>query len=130
MIDHNGTTIEYRSDGIVHISYSNKLIGLREVKEIYNATWDNSPWHAAPILATGGQFTNFEDDARKFLASEPVMEHCSAIAMVTQTLGDRIAANFYIKFNKPSKPTRFFSSESEAIQWLQSFETISKTPKA
>jgi len=33
-----------------------------------------------------------------------------------------LVANFFIKFNKPSVPTKLFKSEKKAIKWLNSFK--------
>ena len=121
-----GATIDYRNDGIIHITYEDKLLNLEEVSSIFKATRQNAIWEITPILATGGPFTNFEVDARAFIASEEVMKHCSAVAMVSKTLGEKILANFYIKFNNPSKPTKFFSNKEEALNWLKQFETVAK----
>lgn len=41
-------------------------------------------------------------------------------AFVLSTLPHRIMANFYVKFSKPHHPTKVFSNENEALNWLES----------
>lgn len=116
-----GAQIHFRKDGIIHIHYDDDLLTLDDVKNVFNITRQNSPWDVAPIYLTGGTFTNQEKDARKFNGSDEVMKHCSAIAFLSKTAGEKILANFFIKFMKPSKPSKFFNTEEEAITWLKGF---------
>jgi hypothetical protein len=44
-----------------------------------------------------------------------------ADAFVIDSLAQRILGNFYLKFNKPQFPTRFFNSKEEALIWLEAF---------
>lgn len=121
-----GATVHYRDDKIVHIVYDNKLFSKAEVESIFNFIREHNPWEVAPILATGSTFTNFEGDAMKFLTSEVVLQYCSAVAMVSKTLGEKIAANFYLNLSRPLRPTKVFTTEQDAITWLKQYETVLK----
>lgn len=116
-------TITYRSDGIIHVHYEDMLLSLAEIKTVFYTTRENSPWDIAPIYITGGTFTNQDADARAFSGSEEVMNHCSAIGFLSKTPAEKLLANFFIKFIKPSKPTRFFATEEAAIDWLKQYPT-------
>lgn len=121
-----GAAINYRDDGIIHIHYENVLLSLEDVKTIFYTCRENAPWDIAPIYITGGTFTNQDADARAFSGSDEVMKHSAAIAFLSKTIGEKMLANFFIKFMKPSKPTKFFGTEEEAIKWLLEFETVNK----
>lgn len=45
-----------------------------------------------------------------------------ADALVINNLAHKILANFYVKFNKPVKPTKIFESREKAIKWLLAIE--------
>ncbi len=120
-ISTKGAQIHFRPDGIIHVHYDDELLDLETVKNVFFVTRENSPWDIAPIYITGGTFTNQEKEARKFSGSEDVMRHCSAIAFLSKAAGEKLLANFFIKFMKPSKPTKFFNTEEEAINWLKGF---------
>ncbi|MBS1637474.1 MAG: hypothetical protein JST26_16280 [Bacteroidetes bacterium] len=47
--------------------------------------------------------------------------YSSADAFVISSIAQKILANFYLKINKPERPTRFFNVESEAREWLKQF---------
>lgn len=44
-----------------------------------------------------------------------------ADAFVIKSMAQKILANFYIKINKPERPTKFFNNKDEAINWLKPF---------
>lgn len=44
-----------------------------------------------------------------------------ADAFVIQSISQKILANFYLKIYRPERPTRFFTNEPEAMNWLKQF---------
>jgi hypothetical protein len=121
-----GATIHYRKDGILHIHYDDDYLTLEDSQRIFAFTREHAPWDIAPLYLTGGSFSNQDTASKKFNGSDEVMKHCSAVAFLSPTPGQKILANFFIKIIKPTSPTRFFSTEEEAIEWLKSFPTIPK----
>lgn len=119
-------TIIFRDDAILQIIYADKLLSKSEVESVFESQRAHSPWDISPILAMGKSFSNLDSEAREFLSSDMVLKHCSALAIIAQSLGEKMAANFFIKFSKPLKPTKFFSNEQEALEWLKQFETKAK----
>lgn len=113
--------ISYRKDGIIHIHYSDHFFNLNDTKALFNTIRENSPWDISPIYLSGGSFMNQDSESKKFNGSEEVIKHCSAIAMLVDSLGQKILANFFIKTIRPNTPTRFFTDEESAIKWLKEF---------
>lgn len=71
------------------------------------------------IMITAEEVTQFDNSARVFSASVEGSKYSIAEALVVKSLSQRLIANFYVKVNKPLKPSRVFNSEKEAIQWLK-----------
>ena len=126
VIQIGGTTVKYRADGILHIDYEEKIFNLEESKAIFYKIRENCPWEKSPLLITGSLFTNFEADAKEFYGSEEVTSCYNAIAFQVKSIGQKVAANFFIRFNKPKTPTKAFKSKSSAFRWLSKFETLEK----
>lgn len=61
---------------------------------------------------------NIEPEVRNYLVQPQRAERVRADAFVINNLPHRLLADFYLKFNRPDIPTRFFSSEAEARAWL------------
>jgi len=62
---------------------------------------------------------DIEPEVRNYLVQPQRAERVSADALVINNLPHRLLADFYLKFNRPDIPTRFFSSEEEAREWLK-----------
>ena len=121
IIESNCAKITYRIDGIIHIHYSAHSFNLKETKELFSTIRKNSPWDVSPFYITGDAFTSLDNESKKFNGSPEVIKHCSAIAIFSKSLGQKILANFYIKTIKPNTPTQFFTDEEKAIKWLMEF---------
>ena len=72
-------------------------------------------------LIESGIKTEVEDDMRYAAASKAENKYTIADAIIVKSLSQRIIANFYLRFNKPVKPTKIFSDREEAAFWLMSF---------
>lgn len=79
------------------------------------------------IMQNGEPLLVLADIRKLWLASKKARERAAqkdmtdlnvAMAIVTGSLTSRMLANFFIKFNRPSSPTRMFSSTEEALVWL------------
>lgn len=62
-----------------------------------------------------------EKDVREWGVTEEANKYTIASAVVCNSLAHRLLGNFFIKVQKPLRPTKMFSSEEEAIVWLKSF---------
>ena len=115
--------IKFLPEEIVHIHYlAGNNYTLDQNKAIFEKVTALTKLKKARILISGGDFVTHDAEATKYNASADVMERCSAVAMITQELADRLVANFFMKFYKPLAPVRFFSKQEDAIAWLQKFK--------
>lgn len=114
--------ILFRKDGIVEIVFDNQLLlDIDQCYEIMEAYKANLGDIKAPILHIIGKYMNATKEAREFGASAEGLKNSIAEAYVFDSLPHRIIANFYIKFNKPTVPTKFFKTKIEAEVWLKAF---------
>jgi len=73
----------------------------------------------APVLVDMRQMAALDKQARKVYATES--DFALAQAMLVDSAFTRISANLFIRVAHPIHPTRMFTSEDEAIQWLKGF---------
>jgi hypothetical protein len=121
----NLVQVTYRHDKIIHLHYLTDDMTLENSKEILKFTRSHSPWKLSPILLTGGDFMSQEKESREFNGSDEVIQYCSAIAFISDSLAKKILANFFISINKDKVPMKFFKTEEEAFKWLSQFKTVS-----
>lgn len=59
--------------------------------------------------------------ARDYMANEGNAGVAASAILVSSPMV-KMAANFYIKVNKPKNPTRMFTDRNEAVEWLKQFK--------
>lgn len=80
---------------------------------------------AATALADGKKYTVLFDATKQGTISMQAREEFAgsknriAAAIITNSLANKLISNFFIKFHKPATPTRIFSAENEALDWLR-----------
>jgi hypothetical protein len=70
------------------------------------------------VLTDASNFFSTTSELRQLLASKEFTDLRFATAIVTQSMANKIIGNFFIKVNKPASPTKLFSSEELALEWL------------
>lgn len=111
-----------RPDGIVEIRIDdNHVCTVAEAKILTRQLRKFGKGHPVPLLRIAGEHSQIEDGVREFAASAESQETILADAIVVRSLAQRILGNFYLKANKPVRPTQLFNSIEEAEEWLQSF---------
>lgn len=115
------TAYVYIEEGVLFVEMKEDAdVRLEHVKE--NLAARKKLQQGKPMLVVGdvSKAWQFSKDAREFIASREVTDLNHALAIVTGSISTRLAANFFIRFNKPGKPTRMFTSREKALSWLKS----------
>jgi hypothetical protein len=115
-------TISLRSDGILHSHTSGSLEfnvdSLKRFNIVIGKMLNHQP---APLLVTLDEYTIPPVETREFWAKKESCPYASADAYVTTNISHKFIGNFYLKFNKPGRPTKLFSNEADAVEWLKTF---------
>jgi hypothetical protein len=115
--------IKLREDGILHIDIKpNEIFTASDVREVVSAAGLIGGGEKFANLITVGQFTTPDKEAREMASSEEWCKYKLADAFVISSFAQVMVANFYIKYNKPCRPTKYFLSESEALVWLSTLK--------
>lgn len=83
-------------------------------------SWERSGGKKYRMLSIPDPGANISPDIRKTLADPERVNRVIADAMVVTNFPHRLLADFYIRFNKPSVPTKLFATEESARSWLNS----------
>ncbi len=111
--------VEMLENNIVRVKFNDSYsIGVDECREVNNAIGVVTNGTPARILMIPEYATQFDTGAREFSASDEGLQFTIADAMVITNLAHKILVSFYLKFDKPKKPTKAFNNESDAISWL------------
>lgn len=104
--------LEYKQavkvDGDLHIQVQ------RGIKQITKGT-------AYPILVLAHPRMDAGSKPRQDGTKNDQNKCSKAMAIVCHTLAQRLVGNFYINVQKPARPTKLFTSRSDAEKWLTQF---------
>ena len=114
----------YIEDGIVYMrSKKDADINLDATKLAIKARRTLQNNKPMPVLIDTSNVWQVSDEARAYSATKEVEELSIAMALLPgSSLATIMIANFFIKINKPSIPTKMFKNEGEAIEWLKKFK--------
>lgn len=118
-IDFNFGLVQLLDNTIIRIEmFDNVTIGVDECRLLNNAIGQLSDSKESLVLMVSSTGTHFTLESRTFSASEEGLKYTIADAMVVTNLAQKLLVSFYLKINKPPKPSKAFSTENEAIDWL------------
>ena len=96
----------------------NVIIAYKETKAIGDAIGLLSDYKEILLLIVADELAQFDRSANEYSASKEGTQYSIAEAIVIKNLAQKILANFYLSFNKPLKPTKLFTNEKDALDWL------------
>lgn len=114
--------IGFYSEDIVVLKFKNdQLVGISDAKEIDAALMgvigEEKKFFIVDALDLQSNMTM---DAQKFFSRDAPSAHkVSAMAILLNNLAIRLTANIFMKIHKPIYPTSTFSTQIEALNWLQ-----------
>ena len=115
-------TVKLREDGIIHLDIKDDIeVTEDDIREMNSAVGRIGAGKKYPNLITVGKYTSVSKEARDYAASEEANIYTLADAYVLHSFHQKILGNFFMKFNKPKAPVKFFNEEQEAITWLKQF---------
>jgi hypothetical protein len=74
-----------------------------------------------PLFVDTKTMRSLAREARQFYAGEEAAKVANAVALIVATPVSRVLGNFYLGISKPHLPSRLFSSEEEALNWLKGY---------
>jgi hypothetical protein len=115
-------SVSLRSDHLVQIvAEPGALITLPNVKAQIEAIGLLGNGKRFPVLILSGTDNSVPTEVMDFVAQKNSNPFAIAEGYLIGSISHKLLANFYLRFNKPARPTRFFTKEKEALQWLYSF---------
>jgi hypothetical protein len=110
-----------------YIALKNSTIDMDTLEKM---TKVGDSWNGTRLCANLIDIRNmiFIDSKTRTFAAEQYREHVAGTAILIDSKISSYFANFYLKFSRPKVPTRLFTAEGEAMEWL--YEQMQKRTKA
>lgn len=106
--------IRYEIDGIDEITKDNLIEYFEVIQNLGNGK-------SFCNLVLLNKFVSVGSEARKVAASEENNRYTIADAFVTDSVALKLVGNFYMRYDKPVRPTKLFTNEEDALTWLRTF---------
>jgi len=109
-------------DGILHNTFlPNAEVGFEDAKEIGIANAKAAGGKKVVSLIDARKVKSAVREARKFGVRDETETTRVATAILVDSPISRVIGNFFINIDKPPYPTRLFTTETKAIDWLKEF---------
>ena len=120
------TRVWLKEDGIIYLlPRPDPLSGmtLDDVKEFLAAIRKLGKGKKMPIMNDLRGYPGFsaDVDTRAYIAGDAGRSIFKSVAFLVDSPVSRMVGNFVLYVNKPSYPTRLFTNETEAVDWLKGF---------
>lgn len=97
-----------------HMRLEDAMENIRAIKELAQGK-------KVAVLVDITESKGADKAARDFFGSDEVASVQSACALLVNSPLSQLLGNFFLGFNKTQFPTKLFTDEEKAIQWLESF---------
>jgi hypothetical protein len=121
--DIGSSVLSLRSDDIMLISMKpNVTLNLKDAEDMVRAFGEMGDGKKFLLLFIAGSDTSVNTEARYYASSPEANRFTIASAFVVKSIAQKLLGNAYVTFNKPITPTRIFTHEEEAVDWLYTFK--------
>ncbi len=101
-------------------------VTLEDARENVAATARITKGRRRPVLVDLRAIRSQSADARAYFAGPDATQVSLAVALLIGSPLSRAIGNFYLGFNRPAMPTRLFTDERAALEWLRVQESSAR----
>lgn len=118
-IDMKALELSFRDMDVVHAHFKDEVLGtVNDVHELFDTIGRERNGRKALLVVTMGEHATLTNEARA-LASGPEGDRVlAADAIVLRDFGHQLAANAFVRHNRPVRPTKLFPDMESALTWL------------
>ncbi|HQV38396.1 MAG: hypothetical protein IPO60_16495 [Flavobacteriales bacterium] len=118
-IDMKAIELSFLEGDVVHAHFKNDVLGsVEDVHELFDTIGRERKDRKGLLLVTVGDRSTLTNEARA-LASGPEGDRVlAADAIVLRDFGHQLAANAFVRHNRPLRPTKLFPDMKSALAWL------------
>lgn len=120
LLDNDLVKIQFENNILIG-TFKSETVDLELCKHITKTRLEVQNGRSYPLLSNIQAIKTISKPARDFMASEEGCEGVIAAAvLIGSPLGSMIG-NFFISISRPLRPTKIFTDETEAKNWLSQF---------
>lgn len=113
-------TVAFLEGDVVHTHFKDQhLVQPEEVQLMFDTIQQVRGGRKALLMVTVGEGTTMTGEARAHASSEDSCKYIAADAIVVRDFGHQLAANVFVRHNKPHRPIQMFPDQATALAWLK-----------
>jgi hypothetical protein len=121
----NEATVTLRKDGIVHVLFHrNVILDVALQMLLLNIYNEITGGKKHPFLFEALRGVKVTREAKENAVRIESEAPGSAYAIVADSLGYQLVANFYLVVKKPKNPYKVFRKKEEAVAWLKNYNSL------
>jgi len=120
MVELEACTVAFLDGDIVHTHFKDQhLVQPEEVQAMFDAIEQERGGRKVLLMVSVGEGTTMTGEARAHASSEASCKYIAADAIVVRDFGHQLAANVFVRHNKPHRPIQMFPDQDKAMAWLK-----------
>ncbi len=113
------------SNGILFIEYKPRLvINLEIAKQIVSDRLKVSNGITRPAILDARNFVSIDRATMKYYKTKETVQHVTSAAFLTGSALSSLAGNIFLTLEKPLVPTKLFTDEKKALEWLEKYKFL------
>jgi hypothetical protein len=113
------------SNGIMFVEYKPKLVMTVEIaKLMVNERLKFSDGVSRPVFLDVRNLVSTDRATMKYYKTKEVIQFVSASALLTGSALTSLAGNIFLTLEKPLIPTKLFTDEKKALEWLEKYKFL------
>jgi hypothetical protein len=113
------------SNGILIMEYKPGLVmNIDNAKEMVNDRIKVSNGVTRPLLLKAKNFISMDRATMKFYKTKEVVQHVTCAAFILDSAMGKLAGNIFLTLEKPLVPTKIFTDEQKALEWLEKYKFL------
>jgi hypothetical protein len=121
----NDFTKMWISNGIIFIEYKPRLVMNVDIaKQIVSDRIKVSNGVSRPMLLDIRNLVSTDRVTMKYYKTQEVVKYVSSAAIITGSALGSLAGNIFLTLERPLIPTKLFTDESKALEWLEKYKFL------
>lgn len=113
------------SNGIIFIEYKPRLVmNIDIAKQIVKDRLTVSNGVTRPMFLDGRGFVSMDRATMKYYKTKETIQYVSSAAFISGSALSTLAGNIFLSLEKPLIPTKLFTDEDRALEWLEKYKFL------
>lgn len=119
-IELSDAVVNFLEDDLCHFHFTttDHEIDVDSVKKIHDTIKEHIVVDKCYMIISTEPGASMTQEARDYASSSEFDEIALADAILRADYNHEMAANFFIRFNRPNRPVRLFPDKEHAIAWI------------